>query len=46
MDLYEEGDFEKYLIRKKELNYDEFIDFAIQICSAISYLHEKKVIHR
>jgi serine/threonine protein kinase len=46
MDLYEEGDFENYLLQKKNLSYEDFIDFSIQICSAMSYLHEKKIIHR
>eukprot|EP01080_Neovahlkampfia_damariscottae_P005293 gene5293-8911_t len=46
MDLYEEGDFERYLLKNKDINYDDFIDYAIQISSAMSYLHEKKIIHR
>lgn len=41
-----EGQSLRDLSKNKDLDLDKIIEMAIQICSALSFAHEKKVIHR
>eukprot|EP01080_Neovahlkampfia_damariscottae_P006507 gene6507-10515_t len=45
MKLCQEGDLNKYILRN-ELDEDKIIDFMIQICQGLEYLHKQNVIHR
>ena len=41
------GDLESYLNKKrKELNEEKILNFCLQICKAVNYLHENNIIHR
>ncbi|CAG9330070.1 unnamed protein product [Blepharisma stoltei] len=50
MDYAEGGDLQqlllKHRLRKKNFNEKELWRFANELCSAVSYLHSRKIIHR
>ena len=40
------GTLREYLLKKKRLSEDEIIDLFVQICLAVKYIHDRKIIHR
>lgn len=46
MHYFKHGDLEKYLERKFSLKFNELIDYAIQICSGMLFLHQNRILHR
>lgn len=46
MPYFKHGDLENYMERKFNLNFEQIIDFSIQILSGIKFLHDNKIIHR
>lgn len=46
MELISGGSLEKYLKEKKKLDWEETIEFALQIARALEHAHEAGVIHR
>ncbi|MEQ8190619.1 MAG: Stk1 family PASTA domain-containing Ser/Thr kinase [Candidatus Eremiobacterota bacterium] len=46
MEYMSNGTLENVMERKKELSTEEVIKYGIQICRALDYSHQKRVIHR
>jgi len=46
MEYMSNGTLENLMERKKELSTEEVIKYGIQICRALDYSHQKRVIHR
>ena len=40
------GTLREYLLTKKRIPEDEIIDLFVQICLAVKYIHDRKIIHR
>ena len=43
---YANGSTLKNYLNKNELNWDDKLKLALQLAGAVSYLHEKNIIHR
>lgn len=46
MQYLEGGSLDEKLESKEKLEVDETIDIALDVCSALDYAHEKKLVHR
>lgn len=46
MEFVEHGTLADLLLRRGQLNWDEAVDYALQVCSALEYMHERGIVHR
>ncbi|MBC7819639.1 MAG: serine/threonine protein kinase [Planctomycetaceae bacterium] len=46
MEFVEHGTLAALLQRRGQLNWDEAVDYALQVCSALEYMHERGIVHR
>jgi len=46
MELIEGDSFEDFLLRRKRLDEDEAVGYAVQLAKALDYLHEHGYVHR
>lgn len=46
MEYVEHGTLANLLLRRIQLNWDEAVDYALQICSALDYVHKRGIVHR
>lgn len=46
MEYVENGSLKELLARRGLLNWDEVVEFGLQICSALEYVHARGIVHR
>lgn len=46
MEFVEHGTLANLLLRRIQLSWEEAVDYALQICSALEYMHERGIVHR